>query len=158
MVQKSKGAFTMTLFSQEPPRRPFPSDRYTKTNPLRREFGLRKLAAPLPEPLASTLIQTWRHRPRYDGNEAIPSLHRPRHSQAELFDMAPARVGIFALIELEVARRVVEAPLASISRETRNTLLAAQGVYLQDLYAALERQVGERAALAEFQRLVRRVS
>ena len=29
----------------------YPSGRYTRTNPLRREFGLRLLSEPLPEPL-----------------------------------------------------------------------------------------------------------
>ena len=49
---------------------------------------------------------------------------------------------MISLTELEVSRRVVETPLTSISRETRNKLLAAQGVYLQHLYAALARQIG----------------
>ena len=45
----------------------------------------------------------------------------------------------------------------SISRDARNKLLKAQGVYLRALYAALVFQLGELAALAEFQRLLLKV-
>ncbi|HLW03086.1 MAG TPA: hypothetical protein VKT82_30825 [Ktedonobacterales bacterium] len=132
----------------------YPSGRYTRTNPLRREFGLRLLAEPLPEPLRTSLIRAWRRPPRFDGNEAIQNPHRPRPEQAQLLGLSPRMLGLLALTELEVARRVVEAPLSSISRETRNKLLAAQGVYFQYLYVALARQVGEAAALSEFERML----
>jgi hypothetical protein len=36
----------------------------------------------------------------------------------------------------------------------RNRLLGAQGAYLRVVYAALAAQVGESAALAEFERLI----
>ena len=66
-------------------------------------------------------------------------------------------LGLIALTELEVSRRVVETPRTSISRETRNKLLTSQGVYLRQVYAALARQLGEAAAQAEFERLLLRV-
>ena len=130
------------------------ADRYARTDPLRREFGLRLLAEPLPEPLRTRLIRAWRHPARFDGRQAIQSVHRQRPDQARLFSVPPRALGLITLTELEVSRRVVEAPLASISRETRNKLLASQGLYLQYLYVALARQVGEAAALAEFERLL----
>jgi hypothetical protein len=140
------------------PRPPsYPSGRYTRTNPLRREFGLRLLAEPLPEPLRSSLIRAWRRPPHFDGNEALPTLHRQRPEQAQLLSMTPRVLSPLTLTELEVSRRVVEAPLASISRETRNKLLAAQGVYLHALSVALARRLGEAAALAEFERLLLKV-
>ncbi|HLW02332.1 MAG TPA: hypothetical protein VKT82_26990 [Ktedonobacterales bacterium] len=138
-----------------PPKPPsYPSGRYTRTNPLRREFGLRLLTEALPEPLRAYIIPAWRRPPRFDGNEAIQSLHRQRPEQARLFGLPPRVLGLLALTELEASRRVVEAPLSSISRETRNKLLAAQGLYLQHLYVALARQVGEAAALVSFQQAV----
>jgi hypothetical protein len=48
----------------------------------------------------------------------------------------------------------VEAPLASISRKTRSTLLSTQGASLRSLSAALAAQIGEAAAQAEFERLL----
>ena len=141
-----------------PPKPPsYPSGRYTRTNPLRREFGLRLLAEPLPEPLRVSLIRAWRRPPRFDGNEAIQNLHRQRPDLAQLFGLPPRVLSLLALTELEVSRRVVAAPLASISRETRNKLLAAQGLYLQQVYVTLARQVGEEAALASFQQAVEQV-
>jgi hypothetical protein len=132
----------------------FPSSRYTRTNPLRREFGLRKLTEPLPNTLSRAIIDAWRHPVRYDSNAAIQSLHRQRPTEASLPTMPPRILSWLALMELGVTRRVVEAPLASISRDTRNRLLTSQGAYLNSLYAALALQIGELAALAEFQRLL----
>ena len=71
-----------------------------------------------------------------------------------MFGLSPRVLSLLTFTELEVSRRVVEAPLASISRETRNKLLAAQGQYLQYVYVALARQVGEEAAQASFQQAV----
>ncbi len=144
----------MALLAGFPKPPSYPSGRYTHTNPLRREFGLRLLCDPLPEALRACIIPAWRRPARFDGNEAIQSLHRQRPDQARLFAVPPRALALLALTELEVSRRVVEAPLASISRETRNKLLAAQGSYLQQLYTALARQVGEAAALASFQQAV----
>jgi len=141
----------MDLFTGSPRPPSYPSGRYTRTNPLRREFGLRLLTDALPEPLRGGLIRAWRKPAHFDGNEALQSVHRQRPDQARLFCVPPRALGLITLTELEVSRRVVEAPLASISRETRNTLLAAQGLYLQQVYVALARQVGEEAALATFQ-------
>ena len=62
--------------------RPFPSGRYARTDPLRREFGLRLLAEPLPEPLRTTLIRAWRRPAHFDGKQAIQSLHRQRPDEA----------------------------------------------------------------------------
>jgi hypothetical protein len=147
----------MTLYPQLPASHGFPSGRYVKTNPLRREFGLKLLTEPLPEPLHTTLIRAWRHPVRYDGKQAIQSLHRQRPDEASLPVLPPSLLGAISLTELEVSRRVVETPRTSISRETRNKLLAAQGVYLHRLYTALVFQLGEATALAEFQRLVLKV-
>ncbi len=144
----------MSLYPPLPTRQPsYPPGRYLKTDPLRREFGLRLLAEPLPEPLRTSLIRAWRRPVRYDGKQAIQSLHRQRPDEAALSILTPGLLGIISLTELEVSRRVVETPRTSISRETRNKLLAAQGIYLRALYAALVFQLGEVAALAEFQRL-----
>jgi hypothetical protein len=144
----------MTRYPPLPPSRPFPSGRYTATDPLRREFGLRLLTDTWPEPLRTTLIRAWRKPRRFDGNQAIQSLARQRVPQASFPFLTPAQLSTTALIELEVSRRVVEMPRASISRETRNKLLVSQGAYLSCLYAALSAQIGEAAALAEFERLL----
>lgn len=145
----------MALYPRVPNNYPsYPSGRYTHTNPQRREFGLRLLSEALPEPLRMGLIRAWRRPPRFDGKEAIQSLHRQHPDDAQLFGISPRLLGVMALTELEVARRVVEAPLVSISRETRNRLLADQGRYLWRIYQALARQIGEAAALAVFQQEV----
>jgi hypothetical protein len=46
----------------------------------------------------------------------------------------------------------------SLKPEERNRLLAEQGEYLRRLYEALARQIGEAAALEEFERLLLSVS
>ena len=149
----------MTLYPSLPSRQPsYPSGRYLKTDPLRREFGLKLLSEPLPEPLRTTLIRAWRRPVRYDGNQAIQNLHRQRPDEANLPAFPSSLLGVISLTELEVSRRVVETPRTSISRDTRNKLLRAQGAYLRSLYAALVAQLGEAAALAEFQRLLLKVS
>ncbi len=129
------------------------ADRYARTDPLRREFGLRLLFEPLPEPLRTRLIRAWRRPVRYDGAQAIQSLHRPRPDEAALAALSVGLLGVMALTELEAARRVVETPRAAISRDTRNKLLAAQGVALRRLYDALATRLGEDGALAEVERL-----
>jgi hypothetical protein len=146
----------MTLYpdpSQPSPRR-FPSGRYTKTNPLRRLFGLQLLSEALPEPLRTKLIRAWLHPRRFDGKQAIQSLYRQRPAEAHLPYLKPSRLGWITYIELEVSRRIVETPRTEITRETRNRLLRAQGAYLSSVYAALAMQIGEAAAQAEFERLV----
>ncbi len=148
----------MSLYPPLPPRQPsFPSGRYTRTDPLRREFGLKLLSEPLPEPLRTSLIRAWRRPVHYDGKQAIQSLHRQRPDEAALPMLTPSLLGVISLTELEVSRRVVETPRTSISRETRTKLLAAQGVYLRCLYAAFVHQLGEATALSEFQRLLMNV-
>ncbi len=148
----------MALYPPLPPRQPsFPSGRYLKTNPLRREFGLKLLTEPLPEPLRTFLIRAWRRPAHFDGKQAIQSLYRQRPAEASFPLMNVSLLGAISLTELEVSRRVVETPRTSISRETRNKLLAAQGVYLRSLHGALVAQLGETAALAEFQRLLLKV-
>ena len=148
-------ALSSRLSASSAPR--YPAGRYTRTNPLRREFGLRRLTEALPESLRRAIFGAFRHPARYDGNEAIQTVHRQRPGEAQLFCMSPRGLGILAHIELEASRRVLEAPLASISRETRNALLTSQSVYLWQIYTALARQVGETLALAEFQRLLLRM-
>ncbi|HEY7349851.1 MAG TPA: hypothetical protein VH599_16155, partial [Ktedonobacterales bacterium] len=135
----------------------FPSGRYLHTNPLRREAGLRLLSGPLPAPLRARLLRAWRRPALFSGEQtplAVQSALRQRPDPTKLYSTPALTLGFFTLTELEVARRVLEAPLASISRMTRNTLLVAQGAYLRLLYAALVAQVGEAAALAEFERLL----
>ena len=142
----------MTLSPRLPNPSSYPSGRYLKTDPLRREFGLKLLTESLPEPLRTTLIRAWRRPAHFDGKQAIQSLHRQRPDEASLPLLTPGLLDLISLTELEVARRVVETPRTSISRDTRNKLLRAQGVYLRCLYAALVGRVGEAAALAAFER------
>jgi hypothetical protein len=136
------------------PSRPFPSGRYAHTDPLRRLFGLSLLAEPLPEPLRTRLIRAWMQPRRFDGNQAIQSRQRQRPDEADLLFFPPWRLGNLAQIELEVSRRVVEMSRNDMKREERKKLLSSQGVYLNGLYAALAAQIGEAAALAEFERLL----
>ncbi|HLW03930.1 MAG TPA: hypothetical protein VKT82_35105 [Ktedonobacterales bacterium] len=144
----------MTLFPSLSTSPTPPSGRYLHTNPLRREAGLRLLTASLPEPLRWSIIRAWRRPAHFDGNPAIQNAHRQRPNEASLLNLHAHLLGFFTLTELEVSRRVVEAPLASISRATRDSLLRAQGTYLRSLYLALAWQIGEAAALAEFERLI----
>ena len=147
----------MTLYPRLPLPSPFPSGRYTRTDPLRREFGLRLLSEPLPEPLRPLLIRPWRRPRPYDGKQALESLHRQRPDEASLSLLPPGLLGVITLTELEASRRVVETPRTSISRDTRNRLLRAQGVYLRCMYAALAAHIGEAAAVAEFECLLLQV-
>ena len=148
----------MALLTGSPRPPSFPSGRYTHTNPLRREAGLRLLTENLPEPLRWAIIHAWRRPSRFDETmTALPTLHRQRPSEAQVVQARPHLIAFITLTEMEVSRRVVEAPLASISRVTRNRLLSAQGLYLRLLYISLARQIGEIAALAEFQRLLLQV-
>ena len=150
----------MALFGG--PRKPpsFPSGRYTLTNPLRREYGLRLLTGTLPDPLRALILAAWRRPYLFTGQEtplAVQSTRRQRPDEGTIACATVQTLGWVTLTELEVSRRVLEAPMASISRMTRNTILIAQGAYLRLLYAALVRQMGEAAALAEFGRLLQRV-
>lgn len=145
----------MTLLSGTPKPPSFPSGRYVHTNPLRREAGLRQLTEALPERLRWAIIRAWRRPPRPLHPLAapeLPSAHRQRPSEASLPGKPPYLLGLIALVELEMGRRVVEAPLASISPVARNRLLAEQGAYLRQVYAALAWQVGAEQALAELER------
>jgi hypothetical protein len=147
--------------SPRPPRPPvLSSGRYTFTNPLRREAGLRLLTEPLPEPLRWAIIHAWRWPHGSVAPQPAPELphpHRPRPSEASLPAKSPYLLSLIALIEVEMAWRLVEAPQTSLKPVERNRLLSAQGAYLRSLYVALAWQVGEAAALAEFERLLRRV-
>ena len=141
--------------SSRPPS--FPSGRYAHTNPLRREAGLRLLTESLPEALRWAIIRAWRRPNRFVSAVAsseVPSAHRQRPSEASLPAKTPYTLGLIALVELDVSQKVVEAPLASMPPVARNRLLSAQGAYLGGVYAALAAQVGESAALAEFERLL----
>jgi hypothetical protein len=158
VLQKPKGASLMAFLtgSSHPPT--FPSGRYTYTNPLRREAGLRLLTGPLPERLRWAIIHTWRHPSPFEvGMTALPHLHRQRPDEARLLQASPSLIVVIALTEMEVSRRVVEAPQVNLKPAERDSLLFAQGQYLGWLYAVLARQVGEAAALAEFERLVLQV-
>ncbi|HEY7355763.1 MAG TPA: hypothetical protein VH590_04820 [Ktedonobacterales bacterium] len=147
----------MALITGTPKPPSFPSGRYVHTNPLRRYGGLRLLTEPLPEPLRWAIVRAWRwpsralhplHMPE------LPSAHRQRPSEASLPGKPPYLLGLISLVELEMGRRLVEAPRASLAPTARNNLLSAQGAYLRALYLSLARQIGETAALAEFQRLL----
>jgi hypothetical protein len=144
----------MAFITGQPTPPPFPAGCYTHTDPLRREFGLRLLTETWPEPLRSTLIRAWRKPRPFDGNQAIQSRSRQRLPQASFPFLGAARLGVLAQIELEVSRRVVETSRTDIKREERNALLISQGAYLSCLYAALAAQLGEAAALAQFQQAI----
>jgi hypothetical protein len=71
------------------PRKPpsFPSGRYTITNPLRREYGLRLLTATLPEPLRLVILSAWRRPYLFTCQEtplAVQSAHRQRPDEATI--------------------------------------------------------------------------
>ncbi len=148
----------MAFLIGQPKATAYPSGRYTHTNPLRREAGLRLLTESLPEPLRWAIVRAWRRPAHYDGNEAIQSVHRQRPDDAHLARATPRGLALLTLTEMEVSRRIVEAPQASILPVTRNTLLLDQGAYLRRLYVALAWQIGEASALAEFQRLLLQAS
>jgi hypothetical protein len=131
--------------------RPLLVSRYAAMNPLLRWCSLQVLAEPLPEPLRASLIHAWQHPGRFDGNQAIQSLHRQRLAEEALFLLSPARLGIAAQVELEAGRRIVEFPRAEMSQQERSRLLRSQGAYLAQVYAALVRQLGEARARAEFE-------
>ncbi|HEY7355201.1 MAG TPA: hypothetical protein VH590_02010 [Ktedonobacterales bacterium] len=133
--------------SPKPPS--FPSGRYERTNPLRRYAGLRLLSEPLPERLRWAIRRCWRQASYFEvGMTALPSLHRQRPGDALLAQAGVHRIALFMLTELEVSRRVVEAPQVSLKPEERDALLSAQGEYLRRLYVALARLVGTEQALA----------
>jgi hypothetical protein len=134
--------------------RPFPSGRYTHTNPLRRQFGLKLLALYLPPKPGTALKRAWKDGVTYDGKQAIQSRHRERPDEATLLFLPPMQVGLQTQIELAASRRIVETSHQEITREERNALLLSQGAYLGSLYRALVFQLGEAAAQAEFERLV----
>jgi len=130
--------------------RPFPTGRFGHTNPLRRLFGLRLLADPLPEPLHTALIRAWMVPGRFITEPAIQSRQRLR-LPADVLAFLPAwRLDTMALIELAVGRRLVEVPRTAITREERNHLLREQGVYLAHIYQALVSQLGEATAQEVF--------
>jgi hypothetical protein len=136
----------------------FPSGRYKHTNPLRRLAGLRVLTEPLPEPLRRAIRRAWRWPGYFEvGMTALPSPHRQRPGAAEVAFAHPGRILLLAQVEMEVSRRVVEAPRVSLTPAERDSLLTQQGRYLHLLYVSLARQIGDAAALAEFERLLLRV-
>jgi hypothetical protein len=148
----------MAFLTGSPKSPPFPSGRYNSTNPLRRYAGLRLLTEPLPERLRWTIRRAWRQPSRFEvGMTALPRLHRQRPAEVYLVLATPNRLALLVVTELEVSRRVVEAPQVSLKPEERNNLLFAQGLYLLRLYEALARQVGEAAALAIFEQAIEAV-
>ena len=136
-----------------------PSGRYDHTNPLRRYAGLRLLTEALPEPLRWAITRAWRQPSYFEvGMTSVPSPHRQRPGAAEVAFAHPGRILLLAQVEMEVSRRVVEAPRVSLPPVERDNLLQQQGQYLHLLYVSLARQMGEAAALAAFQRLLLQVS
>ncbi|HEY7349807.1 MAG TPA: hypothetical protein VH599_15935 [Ktedonobacterales bacterium] len=132
-----------------------PSARFAFSNPLRREYGLRLLTGNMPEPLRGVLIKGLRRPPLFSGQQtplAVQSAHRRRLSDTGLLKATVNITNWLIVTELGVTRRTVEAPLGSISRVTRNTLLVAQGAQLRRLYLALMEKLGDPgAALTVFQ-------
>ncbi|HEY7356720.1 MAG TPA: hypothetical protein VH590_09650, partial [Ktedonobacterales bacterium] len=109
----------------------------------------------LPEALSWAVIRAWRQPSYFEvGMTALPSPSRQRPGDAVIARAAPGVIAFITLTEMEVSRRVVEAPQVSLTAGERDTLLIAQSLYLRLLYEALARQVGEVAALAEFERLL----
>ena len=140
------------------PARRVPAARPAHSDPLRRLFGLRLLGEPLPPAARTVLLRAWMQPRRFDGNQAIQSLHRQRPAEASLPLMPRGQLRILLYMELEASRRIVETPRTEIKRDLRNDLLRSQATYLSSLYAALALHLGEPAALAEFERLLRQVS
>ncbi|HLW02369.1 MAG TPA: hypothetical protein VKT82_27185 [Ktedonobacterales bacterium] len=150
----------MALLAGFPKAPAIPSGRYTHTNPLRREAGLRLLTEHLPEPLRWDLIRAWRRPSLHTTMQPpleLPSAHRQRPAEASLPGAPPRLLAFLALVEFEMSRRLVEAPQASILPATRNAWLSAQSRYLRQVYLALAQQIGEAAALAEFRHLLAQV-
>ncbi len=150
----------MAMLAGLPKAPAIPSGRYTFTNPLRREAGLRLLTQDLPDSLRWAIIRAWRRpslRSSMHPAPELPSAHRQRHDEASLQGLPPRLLAFIALVEFDMSRRLVEAPQASILPVTRNALLTAQGRYVRLVYLALARQIGEAAALAEFQCLLSQV-
>ena len=139
------------------PARRVTAGRPAHSDPLRRLFGLQVLGELLPTPARTVLLRAWMQPRRFDGNQAIQSLHRQRPAEASLPLMAVSQLCLLIYMELEASRRVVETPRTEIKRDLRNALLANQGAYLSSLYAALALHLGEAAALVEFERLLLRV-
>jgi hypothetical protein len=138
----------------QPSFRPFSSGRYVRTNPPRRVFGLKLLGEHLPDTLRTALLRAWLHPRHFDGNQAIQSLEREHPDAGLLFHLSLMKLRVILKIELEAARRMVEIPGTEITREARATLLRKQGIYLQQVYAALAAQGGAAAAQDEFERLL----
>jgi hypothetical protein len=137
-----------------------PSSRYLQSNPLRREAGLRLLTDTWPAALRLPLLRAFRRPallPEEPTPAAVQSVHGQRPEESLLTRAKPQTLCWLILTELEVTRRVLEAPRERISRMTRSSLLVAQGTYLRLLYAALSNRVGEAAAQAEFERLLAKV-
>jgi len=134
-----------------------PSARYAISNPLRREAGLRLLTENLPAPLRRLFIPAFRRPPIFTVAEtplAVQGVQRRWPSDAELAQRAVQTLRWRVQTEVEVARRIVEAPRGHPRQATRELLLVAQGAYLRRLYLALVARIGEAAALAEFVRVL----
>ena len=134
-----------------------PTGRYTHSNPLRREQGIRLLTENLPEPLRRLFIPAFRRPPIFTRAEtplAIQGVQRRWPCDAELAPRAAQTLRWYVQTEVEAARRIVEAPRGHPRQATRDLLLVAQGAYLCRLYLALAARIGEAAALAEFARVL----
>jgi hypothetical protein len=131
-----------------------PATRYLSTNPLRREQGIRLLTYALPEPLRALLIHALRRPPR-GVDEASPLIvqaaYRSLIIDADFANVTMTGMQGLTQVVLEATRRTIEAPMSSISRVTRNTLLVTHGNELRRLYLALCAQIGQGAALCVFQ-------
>ncbi len=132
-----------------------PATRYLSTNPLRREQGIRLLTYALPEPLRALLIHALRRPPRRDPESTpliVQAAYRSRIIDADFASVTTTGMQGLTRVVLEAARRTIEAPMSSLSRVSRNTLLVTHGAELRCLYLALCAQIGQGAALCVFQR------
>src|ERR1043165_5257482 len=112
-----KGACTMTHYPHSPmsSSHPFPSDRYTQMNPLLRQFGLRLLSESMPDLARLALLRAWMHPARFDGNQAIQSLHRQRPAEASFSFFPPSKLRFITEMELAVSRRIAETSRTAIT-------------------------------------------
>src|SRR5579862_8595400 len=102
LAQKPKGAPAMALLAGLPKPSSRPSDHYTRTNPLRREGGLRLLTECLPDPLRWCIISAWR-RPGFPNDKPVPlglqDTQSQRLGETWLARFSPEIICCFALTE-----------------------------------------------------------
>jgi hypothetical protein len=137
-----------------------PAGRYAISNPLRRERHLHLLTGHLPEPLRRVLLDGLRRPPLFAGEQtplAVQSARRRRLSDGQVARAHLATLCALTLTELEVTRRLVEAPREALPLVTHHALLVAQGAELRRLYLVLVARLREAGAQATVQALLAEV-